>query len=85
MSIVTISSREFNQNISKAKKDAKDNTIIITDRGKPAHVLLSIEQYMRITESEKNLLELLAMPSGADIDFDPPKIDKLFVQPADLK
>ncbi len=84
MSIVTVSSREFNQNISKAKKDARDNPVIITDRGKPAHVLLSIEEYRRITKSEKNILDLLAMPSAADIDFDPPKIDKLFLQPADM-
>ena len=84
MSIVTISSREFNQNISKAKKDARNNPVIITDRGKPAHVLLSIEQYRQITKSEKNLLDLLAMPSAADIDFDPPKIDKSFLQHADL-
>ncbi len=84
MPIVTISSREFNQNISKAKKDARNNPVIITDRGKPAHVLLSIEQYRQITNSEKNLLDLLAMPSTADIIFDPPKIDKSFLQPADL-
>jgi prevent-host-death family protein len=84
VSIVTVSSREFNQNISKAKKDARDNPVIITDRGKPAHVLLSIEEYRRITKSEKNILDLLAMPSAADIDFDPPKIDKLFLQPADM-
>ena len=75
MSIVTISSREFNQDIGKAKKNAIDNPVIFTYRGKPAHVLLSIEQYLRITGSEKNILDLLAMPSAADIEFDPPKID----------
>ncbi len=84
MSIVTISSREFNQDISKAKKNALDNPVIITDRGKPAHVLLSIEHYQRITGSEKNILELLAMPSAADIEFDPPEIKTSFVRPAKL-
>lgn len=84
MSIVTVSSREFNQDIGKAKKNALDNPVIITDRGKPAHVLLSIKQYMRITGSGKNILELLAMPSVADIEFDPPKIDTSFIQPAEL-
>lgn len=84
MSIETISSREFNQDIGKAKKKALHNPVIITDRGKPAHVLLSIKQYLRITGSEKNILDLLAMPSTADIEFDPPKIDKSFIQPAEL-
>jgi len=85
MSIITISSREFNQDIGKAKKIAKNDPVIITDRGKPAHVLLSIEQYLRITGSEKNILDLLAMPAVADIEFDPPRIDNLFCQPAELK
>ena len=84
MTITTLTSREFNQDISKAKKNALDNPVIITDRGKPAHVLLSIEQYQQITGTEKNILELLAMPSAADIEFDPPKIDKSFIQPAEL-
>jgi len=85
MSIITISSREFNQDIGKAKKIAKNDPVIITDRGKPAHVLLSIEQYLRITGSEKNILDLLAMPAVADIEFDPPRIDNSFCQPAELK
>ena len=75
MSIVTMSSREFNHDIGKAKKSAMDSPVIITDRGKPAYVLLSIEQYQRITGSEKSILDLLAMPSAVDIEFDPPKID----------
>ncbi len=84
MPIVTMSSREFNHDIGKAKKSAMDSPVIITDRGKPAHVLLSIEQYQRITGSEKNILDLLAMPSALDIEFDPPKIDKSFIRPVDL-
>jgi prevent-host-death family protein len=85
MPIVTFSSREFNQDVGKAKKCARDNPVIITDRGKPAHVLLSIEQYRRITRSEKNILDLLALPSAADIEIDPPKLGKSFLQPVKLK
>jgi prevent-host-death family protein len=84
MAVQTISSREFNQDVGKAKKKAQEHPVIITDRGKPAHVLLSIEQYMRITGSEKNILDLLTMRDAADIEFDPPKIEKSFIQPADL-
>ena len=48
MTITTISSREFNQDTSRAKKAASEGPVFITDRGKPAHVLLSIEDYQRI-------------------------------------
>jgi prevent-host-death family protein len=43
--ITTLSSREFNQDTSRAKKASLDGPVFITDRGKPAHVLLSIEEY----------------------------------------
>ena len=45
MTITTLSSRAFNQDASRAKKAAKSGPVFITDRGKPAHVLLSIEEY----------------------------------------
>ena len=45
MSVTTISSREFNHDTSGAKKATREGPVIITDRGKPAHVLLSIEEY----------------------------------------
>ncbi len=84
MPIVTMSSREFNHDVGKAKKHALVNPVIITDRGKPAHVLLSIEQYKKITRTGKNILDLLSMPAAADIEFKPPEIDTSFLQPADL-
>jgi prevent-host-death family protein len=86
MATTTISSREFNQSTSEAKKAAKDGPVFITDRGKPAHVLLSIEEYRRITGKGKSILELLAMP-GDDMcdDFDSliPRSREL-PRPADL-
>ncbi len=42
MTIKTVSSREFNQHVSKAKKDAEQGPVVITTRGRPAHVLLNI-------------------------------------------
>jgi prevent-host-death family protein len=36
-----MSSREFNQDTGKAKKDAERGPVYITDRGRPAHVLLT--------------------------------------------
>jgi prevent-host-death family protein len=74
MAITTVSSREFNQNASAAKKAAERGPVFITDRGRPAHVLLTIEEYQRVTGKgkSKSILDLLAMPEGVDIceDFD---------------
>jgi prevent-host-death family protein len=72
MAITTLSSREFNQDTSRAKKAAADGPVFITDRGKPAHVLLSIEEYRRITSSKRSLAEALAMPGLSDIELDIP-------------
>ncbi len=75
MTITTLSSREFNQNTSRAKKAASEGPVFITDRGKPAHVLLSIEEYQRITGGHRKIADALAMPDLADIEFDPPRVN----------
>lgn len=74
--MTTLSSRELNQDIGRAKREAKQGPVFITDRGKPAHVLLSIEDYRRLTGKRRTLGEALAMPGVADIDFDPPRPDQ---------
>lgn len=68
MAITTLSSREFNQDTSRAKKAASEGPVFITDRGKPAHVLLSIEEYQRITSRRRNIVEALSMPGLSDIE-----------------
>lgn len=75
MTITTLSSRELNQDIGRAKRAASDGPVFITDRGKPAHVLLSIEAYQRLVGGNRTLAEALAMPGMGDVDFDPPKIE----------
>lgn len=82
--MTVMSSREFNQDTGKAKKAAENGPVFITDRGRPGHVLLSIEDYRRLISGEKTLADLLAMPSGEDVEFDPPKLSDIGVKPADL-
>jgi prevent-host-death family protein len=72
MPITTLSSREFNQDTGRAKKAAADGPVFITDRGKPAHVLLSIEEYQRITRGKLSLAEALSMPGLSDIELEIP-------------
>ncbi len=74
MAISTFSSREFNQDVSKIKKAAARGPVFITDRGHPAHVLLSIEDYLKLTQTQKTIVDLLAMPKFADIEFEAPNL-----------
>jgi prevent-host-death family protein len=69
----TLTSREFNQDTSRAKKAAdKAGPVFITDRGKPSHVLLSIDEYRKLSGKGMSLAEALADPRReADFDFDP--------------
>ena len=83
MTITTLSSRQFNQDASKAKKSAMDGPVFITDRGRPAHVLLTFAEYKKITGGHTKIADLLAMPGIEDIELDVPKL-RDFAQPADL-
>ena len=84
MTITTVSSREFNQEASKVKRAAANGPVFITDRGQPSHVLLTIEEYQKITDKKESIVELLAMPETADIDFQPPRLNKELYKPTDL-
>lgn len=84
MSITTLTSREFNQDASGAKKAAQHGPVIITDRGRPAHVLLTIEQYRQLTGQQANIVDLLSMPRQDDIEFDAPRVNGPLYRPADL-
>lgn len=83
MTITTLSSRELNQDVTRAKKATRNGPVFITDRGKPAHVLLSFEDYQRLTRQRRNIANALAMPEIADIEFEPPRVT-IPSQPADL-
>lgn len=75
MTITTFSSRQFNQDTSKAKTAAQDGPVFITDRGKPAHVLLTYDEYRRLTSSRSKIADLLAMPEMTEaIEFEPPRL-----------
>ena len=84
MGITTFSSREFNQDASKVKRAAANGPVFITDRGTPSHVLLTIEEYQKITDKKESIVELLSMPESADIDFGEPHLNTELYRPADL-
>jgi prevent-host-death family protein len=63
-----LTSREFNRDVSLAKRAAQVEPVLITDRGQPTHVLMSIGEYRRLTGEGESILELLAMPEAVAIE-----------------
>ena len=74
MPVTTVTSCELIRDIGYAKKAAKSGPVLITHRGKPAHVLLSIEDYLSLAGQRRSLVEALSVPGPADIDFEPPRV-----------
>jgi prevent-host-death family protein len=83
VTVTTISSREFNQGASEAKRAANKGPVFITDRGRPAHVLMRFEDYQQLTRQRRNIADALAMPGLADIAFEPARVS-IETRPADL-
>jgi prevent-host-death family protein len=84
MGVRTLSSRDFNQDTSAAKRAAADGPVIITDRGLPSHVLLSFEAYQQLLADGPSVLEALAQVEGPDVAFDPPRLGEDVFRAADL-
>jgi prevent-host-death family protein len=84
MATTKLSSREFNQDTSRAKRAAKRGPVFITDRGRPSHVLLTVEEYQKLTGGQKSIVDLLGMPQAAEVEFEPPRMKDNLHQPTDL-
>jgi hypothetical protein len=81
----TMTARTFVQNASGAKNLAKDGPVLITERGEPAFVLLNIRDFRELTgqRTTGSIVDRLACPASADIEFDAPKSDE-HLAPLDL-
>ena len=64
----TMSSREFNQDVGKAKRVARIEPVFITDRGRPTHVLMSFEAFRQISGQTESIIDLLAMEDDFDVE-----------------
>ncbi len=76
MAVTTLSSREVNQDLGRAKRASENGPVIITDRGRPAHVLLTYAAYAQMVARDRgaNILDELGLPAGIeDIEVDFPR------------
>ncbi|HEY8017102.1 MAG TPA: type II toxin-antitoxin system prevent-host-death family antitoxin [Dongiaceae bacterium] len=84
MTITRLSSRDFNQDVSRAKRAADEGPVIITDRGEPAYVLMRHDAYRRLLSGGPTIRKLLELPGVEDIEFEPPRLGGGIFRPADL-
>lgn len=69
--MTTISAREFNRDVSAAKRQARKSPVVITDRGKPAFALLSYQDYQKLTGEPGTIVDRLSMDDDLNISFEP--------------
>lgn len=77
METTIFTSREFNHDASRAKRAALQGPVIITERGKPSHVLITIEEYQKLSRGHKSIVDQLACEEAADINFEPGRLDAM--------
>ncbi len=67
----SVSSREFNHDVSQAKRFAIQGPVFVTDRGKPTHVLLAIDAYRQLLGKSETIPQRLeaSEPIAADLDW----------------
>lgn len=79
----TMNSREFNRDTGAAKRAAAEGPVLITDRGRPAHVLLTYDAYQALLGPGPSIVALLAAPHTSDIDLAVPR-DRTFARSVEL-
>lgn len=82
--MTTLTSRQFNQDTSKAKRAANDGPVFITHRGRRSHVLLTVEDYERLSNQGESIVDQLALPGSEDIDFEPARLEGSLLRPVDF-
>jgi len=71
MQIATLSNSEFLQHMEDAEKVVNDgNLVVVLKKGQPAHVFMSMETFSQLSGHKPGIIEMLAMPEAADIDFE---------------
>jgi prevent-host-death family protein len=51
----TFTSRQYNQDSGSVKRAANEGPVIITERGKPSHVLMTIGAYQQLQKDHERL------------------------------
>lgn len=80
-----ISSCDFNQDVSQAKRAARIEPVFVTDRGKTTHVLMSIETYRKLSGQSETIVDLLAMAAPVALDVAETRSDETWDNPVNWR
>ncbi|WP_337245288.1 type II toxin-antitoxin system Phd/YefM family antitoxin [Luteimonas sp. gir] len=72
--MIALSSSQFRRNVGRATRESERGPVLITQRGEPAYVLLSIQDYRRLVVPRRTLADALAMPGAAAVELDLPRL-----------
>ncbi len=64
---VSITSREFNRDVSAAKRAAESGPVTITEHGRRSHVLLTVADYDRLVGANERVGMRLRMADDVDL------------------
>lgn len=70
---ITITSREFNRDVSAAKRAAELGPVTITDHGRPSHVLLTAEEFERLSGNQEPMGDRLWKSQDPSIRLELPE------------
>jgi prevent-host-death family protein len=66
MPTTKLTSRELNQDAGRAKRPARAGPVIVTERGRPAHVLVTCDDYRRLVDAQGSIIDRLGSPAGVE-------------------
>ncbi|WP_209436369.1 type II toxin-antitoxin system prevent-host-death family antitoxin [Kocuria subflava] len=69
----TITSRDFNRDVSAAKRAAENGPVTITDHGRPSHVLLTAAEFDRLSGRQEPMGDRLWRGQDRNIELDLPE------------
>jgi prevent-host-death family protein len=81
---LSLTSREFNQDTARAKREAAKGPVFVTERGRTTHVLLTVEEYRRLSGPKRSILDLLHDPASAHAVLPLPDRPRELPRDADL-
>jgi prevent-host-death family protein len=73
ISMSTVTSRDFNNDVAAAKRRAAIEPVIITDRGRPSFVLMSMSEFTRLRGPSGGIVDALRM--SEDVSLETHRVD----------
>ncbi|MCF1461226.1 type II toxin-antitoxin system Phd/YefM family antitoxin [Agrobacterium vitis] len=75
MTMTHLTSRELKQDVSRAKRAVEAGPLVITDSSWPSLVLMTYDEFERLTGKRRNLIDTLSLPGLSSISYETPRVE----------